>query len=90
MFQFDHMGHKGWRKDEKTFITCYTIALKFWDEFSANFVLLYFSSHRSIKMWNLSLKNVEQMQLGSAFKVGPHLSFLKPFNTKKHLALVIS
>ena len=26
-----HMGHKGWRKDGKTFIMCYTIALKLWD-----------------------------------------------------------
>ena len=23
-----HMGHKGWRKDQKTFKRCYTIALK--------------------------------------------------------------
>ena len=60
MFQFDHMGYKGWRKDGKTFIWCYTIALKFWDEFNVNFVLLYFSSYRSIKMWNLYLKNVEE------------------------------
>ena len=39
-----HLGHKGWRKDGKTFIRCYTIALKFWNEFNANFVLLYFLS----------------------------------------------
>ena len=26
-----HMGHKGWRKDGKTFIRCYAIALKSWD-----------------------------------------------------------
>ena len=55
-----HMGHKGWRKDGKTFIRCYTIALKFWDELNANFVLLYFSSYGSIKMWHLYLKNVEE------------------------------
>ena len=48
-----HMGHKGWQKDGKTFIRCYTIALKFWDEFNANFVLLYFSSYGSLKMWHL-------------------------------------
>ena len=55
-----HMGHKGWRKDGKTFIRCYTIALKLWDEFNTNFVLLYFSSYSSIKMWHLFLKNVEK------------------------------
>ena len=55
-----HMGHKGWRKDGKTFIRCYTIALKYWDEFNANFVLLYFSSYSSIKMWCPCLKNVEK------------------------------
>ena len=55
-----HMGHKGWKKDGKTFIRCYTIALKFWDEFNANFVLLYFSSYSSIKMWHFFLKNVEK------------------------------
>ena len=55
-----HMGHKGWRKDGKPFIRCYTIALKLWDEFNANFVLLYFSSYSSIKMWHLFLKNVEK------------------------------
>ena len=36
-----HNAHKGWRRDGKTFIRCYTIALKFWDELNANFVLLY-------------------------------------------------
>ena len=55
-----HMGHKGWRKDGKTFIRCYTIALKFWDEFNSNFVLSYFSSYSSIKIWHLYLKNVEK------------------------------
>ena len=54
-----HMGHKGWRKDGKTFIRCYTIALKFWDELNANFVLLYFSSYGLI-IWHLYLKNVEE------------------------------
>ena len=55
-----HMGHKGWRKDGNTFITCYTIALKFWDEFNANFVSLCLSSYDSIKMWHLYLENVEK------------------------------
>ena len=55
-----HMEHKRWRKDRKTFARCYTIALKFWDEFNANFVLLYFSSYSYIKMWHLCLKNVKK------------------------------
>ena len=54
-----HMGHKGWRKDGKT-LRCYPIALKFWDEFNSNFVLSYFSSYSSIKIWHLYLKNVEK------------------------------
>ena len=70
------MGQKGWRKDGKTFIRCYTIALKFWDEFNSNFALSYFSSYSSIKMIPLSQK---WGQKGNAFKVGPHLSLLKPF-----------
>ena len=73
------MGHKGWRKDGKTFIKCYTIALKFWDEFNANFVLLYFSTCSSVKMWHLYLKKYGEKQQGSTFKVGPHLPSLKPF-----------
>ena len=73
-----HMAHKGWRKDGKTFIRCYTIALKFWDEFNANFVLLYFSSYSSIKMWHLYLKNVKKnnkaVHLRLLLKqVGPYL-----------------
>ena len=55
-----HMGHKEWSEDGKTFTRCYTIASKFWDEFNANFVLLHFSSYRSIKIWHLYLKNVEK------------------------------
>ena len=55
-----HMGHKGWRKDGKTFIRCYTVALKFWDEFNTNFVLLYFSRYSIIKMWHLYHNNVEK------------------------------
>ena len=47
--RWTQMGHKGWRKDRKTFLWCYTIALKFWDEFNSNFVLLHFSSYSSIK-----------------------------------------
>ena len=55
-----HMGHKGWIKDGKSFVRCYTFASQFWDEFNANFVLLYFSNYSSIKMWHLYLKNVEK------------------------------
>ena len=55
-----HMGHKGWRKDKKTFIRSDTIALKFWDEFNTKCVLLYFSCYSSIKIWHLRLKNVEK------------------------------
>ena len=68
-----HMWRKGWRKDGKTFARCYTIALEFWDEFNANFVLQYFSSFRSIKIWHFYLKNVEKKQ-GSVFNVAHHLS----------------
>ena len=55
-----HVGHKGWSKDGKTFIGCYTIALKFWDELNANFALLYFSSYSSIKKLQPYLKNLEK------------------------------
>ena len=71
-----HMGHKGWRKDEKTFIRCYTIALKFWDEFNANFVL-YFSSYSSIKMWQLYLKHVEKNNKAVHLKLVLTYLFLK-------------
>ena len=81
-----HMGHKGWRKDGKTFIRCYTIALKLWDEFNANFVLLYFSSYSSIKMWHLCLKNVEKNNKAVHLRLILTYLFKKLFNTKKHLA----
>ena len=83
-----HMGHNGWRKDGKTFIRCYTIALKFWDEFNSNFILLHFSCYRSIKIWHLRLKNVEKNN-------AVHLRLLftyfhqNIFSIKKHLALVL-
>ena len=54
------MGHKRWRKDGKTFIRCHAIALKFWDEFNANFILLYFSTFSSIKICHLCLKDMEK------------------------------
>ena len=80
-----HMGHKGWRKDGKTFISCYTIALKFWDEFNANFVLLYFSSYSLIKMWHLCLKNVEKNNKTVLLRLVLTYLFKSLFNTKKHL-----
>ena len=58
--RWTQMGHKGWRKDRKTFLRCYTITLKFWDEFNSNFVLLHYSSYSSIKLWHLYLKNMEK------------------------------
>ena len=58
MFHFGtHMRHKGW-KVGKTFIRCYTIALKEKDEFNPNFVWLCLSSYNSIKMWHLYLKKM--------------------------------
>ena len=64
-----HMGHKGWRKDGKTFIMCYNVALKIWDEFNSNFVLLYFSSCIWINMWHLYLKNVEKNSIAVHFRL---------------------
>ena len=81
-----HMGHKGWRKDGKSFIRCYIIALKFWDEFNANFVLLHFSSYSSIKMWQLYLKHVEKNNKAVHLKLVLTYLFKNLFNTKKHLA----
>ena len=54
------MGHKERSEDGKTFTKCYTIPLKLWHEFYVNFVLLYFSSYWSIKIWHLLFKNVEK------------------------------
>ena len=47
-------------KEWENFYKVFTIALKFGDEFNANFELLYFSSYSSIKMRHLFLKNVEK------------------------------
>ena len=81
-----HMGHKGWIKDGKTFIRCYTIALKLWDEFNANFVLLYFSSYSSIKMWHFFLKNVVENNKAVHLRLVLTYLLKNLFNTKKHLA----
>ena len=85
-----NMGHKGWRKDGKLFVRCYTIALIFWDQLNAIFVLLYFSSCSSIKMWHLYLKNVEKNSKTVDLRlVLTYLLLSNPFNTKKHLPLVL-
>ena len=84
------MGNKGWRKDGKTFMRYYTIALTFWDDFNANFLLLCFSSYIKVK------KNLTPLskKYGKNNKVG-HLRLLftylhqNLFNIKKHLALVL-
>ena len=73
-----HMGHKGWKKDGKTFTRCYTIALKFWDESNANFVLLYFLSYRTIKNLTPLLQEYEEKNR-QCIKVALHLSSPKPF-----------
>ena len=84
------MRHKGWRKDGKTLIRCYTVALKFWDKFNAsNSVFLYFSSYRSIKIWHFYLKNVGKNNKAV------HLRLLFTYlhqnlsSIKKHVALVL-
>ena len=84
-----HMRRKGWRKDGKTFIRCYTIALKFWDEFNANFVLCYFSSQRLIKIWHLYLKNVKENNKAVYFRLLFTYLHQNLLNIKKHLALVL-
>ena len=80
------MGHKGWWKDGKTFKKCYTIALKLWDEFSANFVLLYFSTCNSIKMCHFFLKNLEKNNKAVHLRLVLTSLFKNFFDTKKHLA----
>ena len=83
-----HMGHEGWRKDRKTMIRCYTIALKFSHEFDTNFVWLYFSQYRSINIWQLYLKTVKKSKKKylRLLRTYPHQNL---FNIKKYLALVL-
>ena len=84
-----HTGHKGWRKDGKTFIRCYTVALKSGDEFNPNFVLLYFWSCSSIKMWHLHLKNEEKNNKAMHLRLVLTYLLYNLFNTKKYLALAL-
>ena len=67
-----HMGHKEWKMDGKTFTRCYTIASKFWDEFNSNFVLLHFSSCRSMKIGHLYFKNLEKKAVRQCIKTPKH------------------
>ena len=75
--------------EQRTFIRCYTIALKFWDEFNGNFVLLYFSSYRSIKIWHVYLKNVEKNNKAVHLRLLFTYLHQNLINIKKHLALVL-
>ena len=70
-----HMWHKEWREDGKNFIWCCTIALKFWDEFNVNFVLLYFSSYRSIEIWHLYFKNAKKKAVRQCIKTPKHFQY---------------
>ena len=81
------MGHKGWGKERKTFIRYYNIALKFWDEFNASFVFLYFLHYGSIKSWHLFLKNVEENNKTVHLRLLFTCIDQNFFNIKKHLAL---
>ena len=84
-----HLRHKDWRKNGKTFIRCYNIALKFRDEFNPNFVLLYFLSYRSIQIWHLYLKNVYENNRVVHLRLLFTYLYQKLFNINKHLTLVL-
>ena len=87
-------GPKGWRKDGKTFVRCYTIALKFGDEFNVNF-LLHFSHYRSFLKLQVN-KNLTALlhRCGEKYET-VHLRLLftyfhqNLFNIKKHISLVL-
>ena len=67
------------KKRWKNFYKVFTIALKFGVKFNANFVLLYISQVELYKNVIPLSQKCGEKQKGSVFKVGPHLSFLKPF-----------
>ena len=83
------MGHEGWRKNGKPFIRCYIIALRIWDEFNANFGLLYFSCCRSIKVWHFYLKNLEENNNAVHLRLLFTYLHQHVFNIKNHLTLVL-
>ena len=56
-----------WGIKDEGWKSFYTIALKFWDEFNANFSLLYFSSYNSIKLYHIYLKDVEKNNTNKHF-----------------------
>ena len=88
-----HMGHKKNEERKEKLTRCYIVALKFWDEFNANFILLYFSSYRSIKIWDFYTKNVEKKKQGNALRLlftDLHFTYHQNlFNINKNLALVL-
>ena len=73
---------KGWEN-------FYIIALKSRDEFNINFVLLYFSSYSSIKMWQFYLRHVEKNNKAVHLKLVLTYLFQNLCNAKKHLALAL-
>ena len=75
------------REDGKTFIRRYTVALKLWDEFNANFVLLCFSSYKSIKFDTFTSK-IRKKTIGQGIKVSPHSSSPKAFQYYETSCLV--
>ena len=81
------MGHKGWRKNGKTFMRCYAITLNFCNEFNGNFVLLYFS--RIIKIWHVYLKHVEKSNKAVHLRLVFTYLHSNLSNIKKHLVLVL-
>ena len=80
--------HKVRRKDGKTFV-CYTIGLKFWGEFSVSFVLLYFSSYRSIKTLHFYLKNVKKNNKAVHLRLFFTYLHQNRFNIRKHFVFVL-
>ena len=84
-----HLRNKGSGKDGKTFIGCYTIALKFWDEFNVNFLFLYFLSHWSIKIWHLYLWNVERNNKAVHLRLLFTYLHQNIFNIKKYISLIL-
>ena len=75
------MGHKGWRENGKSLIRSYTIALKFWHEFNANFVCYISQIIGQLKNFTALLQKCRETQEG--IYLNQNL-----FSSKKNLALV--